>query len=208
MKKELNITKYRLLPVIFCLLLTGYLRAQVTIGGMTDPQAGTLLDLNSTAKGALLFSNVSLTDLKKIPAGAFVGITAEQDNNPALAGAVVYNTNPAIGTGLYVWEGAKWTTIMPGKLGEVGVMIDNRDDEEYYTGNFGTAGIWMLENLRYVPAGYAHNTLESTSAKYYAFPGTDGSYNTGSAETGWDKSWGILYNWAGATNGRSLPSTD
>jgi uncharacterized protein (TIGR02145 family) len=67
----------------------------------------------------------------------------------------------------------------------------------------------MLENLRYVPdaedgySNYTHSALESATNKYYAYPGADGSYDPVLAESDWDKSWGILYNWAGATNGRS-----
>ncbi|MDR0427795.1 MAG: fibrobacter succinogenes major paralogous domain-containing protein, partial [Dysgonamonadaceae bacterium] len=185
-----------------------------------DPKDGALLDLNSTAKGVLLLSNVSLTDLEKIPGGVFVGITNEQDNNTELIGAMVYNTNIKTGRGLYVWTGAQWTRFKidgnfdPFVPGEVGELKDPRDGETYYTGNFGPAGIWMLENLRYVPKaeeGYEHNgTSNSTDIedKYYAYPGATGSYNTGTAETGWDKSWGVLYNWPGATNGRNTSDNE
>jgi uncharacterized protein (TIGR02145 family) len=183
---------------------------------MTDPEAGALLDLNSTAKGVLLLSNVSLDDLEKIPGGVFVGIANEQDENSGLTGAVVYNTNTATGPGIYVWTGTKWTTfklddgnVDPTVPGGVGTLKDSRDGETYLTGYFGTtAGIWMLENLRYVPKtgeGYMDRGLSSTQLedKYYAYPGANGSYNPGTADAGWDKSWGILYNWAGATNGEN-----
>ncbi|MDR0427628.1 MAG: fibrobacter succinogenes major paralogous domain-containing protein [Dysgonamonadaceae bacterium] len=168
------------------------------------------MDLNSTAKGGLLLSNVSLTDLEKIPGGVFVGIAGEQDNNTELTGMIVYNTNVNTGRGLYVWNGVKWTTFAIGDgdfdplvPGEVGVLTDPRDNETYLTGNFGTAGIWMLENLRYV-TGYTHSVYISYTSKYYGYPGANEQpYSTVTAKTNWNKSWGVLYNWAGATNGRS-----
>jgi hypothetical protein len=54
------------------------LYAQVLIGGTDRPKNGAILDLNSTAKGGLLLSNVTLPNLYTIPAG-FPGITAPND---------------------------------------------------------------------------------------------------------------------------------
>jgi hypothetical protein len=82
-------------------------QAQVTIGGDVAPKTGAFLDLNATAKGALLLSNVDLTNLGQIPAG-FVGITSAQDTNSELAGAIVYNTNTTTGVGIYYWDGDNW----------------------------------------------------------------------------------------------------
>jgi hypothetical protein len=89
-------------------------QAQVTIGG--DPPAdmsGILLNLNSTVKGGLLLSNVGITDLGKIPTGTnlFPGIIegTNDDVNDDFAGAIVYNTNPATGKGIYIWNGTAWT---------------------------------------------------------------------------------------------------
>ncbi|MDR0427427.1 MAG: fibrobacter succinogenes major paralogous domain-containing protein, partial [Dysgonamonadaceae bacterium] len=122
--------------------------------------------------------------------------------------------NTTTGTGLYIWNGDKWLPLI-NHVNYVYLLTDIRDGETYFTGNFGTAGIWMLENLRYVPKaaeGYEHNGTSASTAitdKYYVYPGVNmNPYDAGAAETGWDKSWGILYNWAGATNGRSLPSND
>ncbi|MDR0427895.1 MAG: fibrobacter succinogenes major paralogous domain-containing protein [Dysgonamonadaceae bacterium] len=200
--------------------------AQVTIGGMTDPKDGALLDLNSTAKDGLLLSNVSLTDLEKIPGGVFVGISGEQDNNTELTGMIVYNTNINTGRGLYVWNGVKWTTFTIGDgdfdplaPGEVGVLKDLRDNETYLTGDFGDAGIWMLENLRYVPKaaeGYAHNGTSSSTAttdKYYAFPSpnTNSYDDSDGLRTDWltnRKRMGVLYNWAGATDGENTSNSN
>jgi hypothetical protein len=91
------------------------LHAQVTIGGTEVPKAGTILDLNSTVKGGLILSNVTIADPELIPydAGAFPGITtaADADVNPGLRGAMVYNDgqNAAVPAGIYVWNGNCWT---------------------------------------------------------------------------------------------------
>ncbi|MCL1939018.1 MAG: hypothetical protein FWF52_11570 [Candidatus Azobacteroides sp.] len=89
-------------------------QSQVTIGGLTDPQAGALLDLNSTATGGLLLSHVDLPDLGQIPNVGFVGITQVQDINKELRGAIVYNTNVATGVGLYIWDGDNWMRLNSG----------------------------------------------------------------------------------------------
>jgi hypothetical protein len=65
---------------VVALLTNASLQAQVTIGGSTEATVGAILDLNSSSgvKGGLLLSNVSITNLNKIPAGTnqFPGITA------------------------------------------------------------------------------------------------------------------------------------
>jgi hypothetical protein len=88
------------------------LRAQVTIGGLTEPAAGTVLDLNSTAKGGLILSNVLLGNLLEIPA-SFPGAGAANpaDLKAGLTGAMIYNTNPAFCTGVHVWNGQHWGRI-------------------------------------------------------------------------------------------------
>jgi hypothetical protein len=55
-----------LLPAL-ALFANATLQGQVTIGGVTEPAPGAILDLNSTAKGGLVLSNVTLTDLSAIP---------------------------------------------------------------------------------------------------------------------------------------------
>jgi hypothetical protein len=98
----------KILVLSFILFLSVNLCAQVTIGGLSTPKAGALLDLNSTIPGGLLLSNVDLDDLGKIPATGFVGISAVQDCNLKLSGMIVYNTNAATGIGIHVWDGEDW----------------------------------------------------------------------------------------------------
>jgi uncharacterized protein (TIGR02145 family) len=88
------------------------LHAQATIGGLTEPAAGAILDLNSTTKGGLALSNVTILDLELIPQGTnvFEGVTG-LDVNPDLRGAIVYNTGAGttVPAGIYIWNGYCWT---------------------------------------------------------------------------------------------------
>jgi hypothetical protein len=88
------------------------LHAQVTIGGTDIPKSGAILDLNSTAKGGLVLSNVLLDDLSGIPA-SFPGIGGVNvsDLKMGLTGSVIYNTNPAFCTGVHLWNGNHWGRI-------------------------------------------------------------------------------------------------
>jgi hypothetical protein len=111
-----NMKKITLATLFFCLWTGAY--SQVTIGGAELPKAGAILDLNSTHKGGLVLSNVTITDLEKIPYSVenslFPGITtpAAADVNTALRGAMVYNdgkNGTTVPAGIYVWNGSCWT---------------------------------------------------------------------------------------------------
>jgi hypothetical protein len=114
--KELSNKRKGLLAAILLQLLIMphvSLHAQVTIGGLTDPTAGALLDLNSNngTKGGLLLSNVSLVNLYTVPA-SFPGIDGTNNSiRNDLKGALVYNTNPEWGVGIYLWNGSNWTPV-------------------------------------------------------------------------------------------------
>jgi uncharacterized protein (TIGR02145 family) len=89
------------------------LHAQVLIGGTDRPKNGAILDLNSTAKGGLLLSNVTLLNLYTIPVG-FPGITApvSDEVKKKFTGAMVYHKGGNdIPTGIYVWNGTNWTSM-------------------------------------------------------------------------------------------------
>jgi hypothetical protein len=106
--KTINLFLLSALAFFFC----ASLHAQVTIGGLEEPKAGAILDLNSTAKGGLLLSNVNIVDLDFIPDGdptVFPGVDPDSlDTNWGLRGALAYNTNAATGVGIYVWTGKYW----------------------------------------------------------------------------------------------------
>jgi hypothetical protein len=88
------------------------LHAQVTIGGTEIPKSGAILDLNSTAKGGLVLSNVPLGNLSEIPS-SFPGAGAANsaDLKKGLTGSVIYNTNPTFCTGVHLWNGQHWGRI-------------------------------------------------------------------------------------------------
>jgi uncharacterized protein (TIGR02145 family) len=86
------------------------LHAQVTIGGLTKPKDGTVLDLNSSAKGGLILSNVALSNLYTIPV-SFPGMgTPPPDAEEKFIGALVYHEGGnGIPAGIYVWNGTNWS---------------------------------------------------------------------------------------------------
>jgi uncharacterized protein (TIGR02145 family) len=90
------------------------LPAQVTIGGIENPRAGAILDLNSTTKGGLILSNVTIADPELIPQNTNVFgevDIASLDVNEELRGIMVYNDglDPAVPAGIYIWNGYCWT---------------------------------------------------------------------------------------------------
>jgi uncharacterized protein (TIGR02145 family) len=169
----------------------------------------------------LLLPNVALTG----DASAFVlQSTAGEPEKQAATGMLVYNAAYVLkGPGLYVWNGASWIA-----LGEYcpNAITDERDGNFYCTGNFGTAGTWMTQNLRYIPtanADYSHNgaSLDAPyEEKRYAFPRStgNGEYPANPDEltaiqTAWEGSdnlqkMGVFYNWAAATNGQNGSEED
>jgi uncharacterized protein (TIGR02145 family) len=106
-------TKLFLLPVLL-LFSCASLHAQVTIGGIENPKAGAILDLNSSTKGGLILSNVTIADPELIPqnTNVFEGVgNANLDVNEELRGIMVYNDGqyPAVPAGIYIWNGYCWT---------------------------------------------------------------------------------------------------
>jgi hypothetical protein len=95
-----------------CLLSAASVNAQITVGGLTDPAAGVILDLNSPggARGGLVLSSIAITDLSEIPANELLGISSAQDVNEDLRGTLVYNTGtPGVPAGIYAWNGYCWS---------------------------------------------------------------------------------------------------
>ncbi|MDR2086987.1 MAG: hypothetical protein LBP72_07395 [Dysgonamonadaceae bacterium] len=102
----------KILVLLFALALSTNLRAQVTIGGLNEPKAGAILDLNSGAKGGLVLSNVGIDNPTEIPAG-FPGVTPENTDaaKAGLKGALIYNTNENTCIGIHAWNGDYWERI-------------------------------------------------------------------------------------------------
>jgi uncharacterized membrane protein YkgB len=90
--------------------------AQVRIGAIVAPEKGAVLDLKSSASapgyvGGLLLPLVELSDLNTVP-DTWVGSESPDLDVSLLKGLLVYNTNTTLGTGIYVWDGAKWSAIL------------------------------------------------------------------------------------------------
>lgn len=96
---------------------------------------------------------------------------------------------------------------------------DNASYANYRVRKFGSAGIWMVENLRYIPnngtgfTGYSFsfaNDGTSTANKYYNFPGASSTgMNQASAKAvAFDAhpEYGVLYNWAATLNDVNNPA--
>ncbi|MFT3995396.1 MAG: FISUMP domain-containing protein [Dysgonomonas sp.] len=205
--------------------------SQVTVGSVEPPVKGALLqlkeienapdgDINST-KG-LALPRVKLIQKRNADISVTIdGVAPNAYSGDDHTGLVVYNTNQCFDNmgddkGVYVWNGSEWEFLFP-FLGSTSYQfVDSRDGEVYFAGSFGTAGDWMLENLRYVPnntdtgfTGFVHSIETSpngTYSKHYAYPdgeGNNASYvpaNHPSASWPLRKKNGILYNWYAATN--------
>jgi uncharacterized protein (TIGR02145 family) len=204
-----------LLPALAFLACTG-LQAQVTFGGLTEPAAGAVLDLNSTAKGGLLLSNVSIADLSKIPTGTnlFPGIIAgNNDNtNTAFKGAMVYHIGtPDIPAGIYIWNGVRW--IPPGGCDCPAGTVADDECNCYSINKFGDAGIWMTQNLRTTVKDYGNdiflqefrNGIALITTPHYTYPRVPGYWSDFSNENDKDSvfrahpEYGLLYNWVAAS---------
>jgi uncharacterized protein (TIGR02145 family) len=93
------------LMLVFVLGIAASVNAQVTIGANADPHSGAVLDLQSTTQG-LKLPTVSLSSLTTF------GLPVTAPSTEANAkGMFVYNTNGALGQGIYYWTGTQWTFI-------------------------------------------------------------------------------------------------
>ncbi|GAB6118994.1 FISUMP domain-containing protein [Dysgonomonas termitidis] len=137
-------------------------------------------------------------------------------------GLMVYNTNNCInavtadGTGAYIWNGQRWVSLFDetsSLTSGVQVHVD-QDGNQFYSGDFGNAGRWMLYNLR--ARKYADGTPLPDSPKLdfssnepmWLYPMPDGG-------DGMDDKWvkdyeplGLMYNGYAAFGGHKLNSID
>jgi len=218
------------------------LKAQVTIGSEIPPIKGALLDLkqytpdaeNKTATMGILLPRVELTDINnlfpmfgddgmggyKTAQGSFDKITEDATHT----GLTVYNmirniclADPLY-KGVYTWNGSSWIFmgIEPGESSSLYTVKDTRDGETYSASNFGEAGDWMLENMRYIDASFSVSiagettSFGSSNIRRYFYPQPFGTYNgvvypgkeTDPANiSSWNKKQGLLYTYAAATMG-------
>jgi uncharacterized protein (TIGR02145 family) len=168
--------------------------AQVLIGGTAsdEPHSSAILDLASGGQNNLgmLLPNVELdadaTAFVPVPDGTEGFETLKQ----TATGMIVYNIAAVQdGPGLYVWDGSKWTSlgIAPGTPPSnncPAFIIDERDGNKYFVGDFGAAGCWMTQNMR-----KTSGLIEGTH--YY--------YPNGSQQNEYEDAHGLLYNWTTAS---------
>ncbi|GHV28824.1 hypothetical protein FACS1894176_11470 [Bacteroidia bacterium] len=169
------------------------MHAQVTIGSTAAPTPGAVLDLSqvpSDKKLGMILPTVTLTGSTTYQLGT--SATQALDTYPAGAGTVVFHVgSAALLAGFYVWDGNNWlaaggTVQLPGTI-EVG-------SNTYTTGYFGSAGWWMTENLREIPADVASpSSGSSNTTKYWNYAG-------GYSHQDSILKYGLLYSWAAAIN--------
>lgn len=213
MKVNLKINRILLLVIFFS--FTHIFFAQTTIGSDLEPISGSLLDLkeyapdskNSTATKGLILPRVELTDRNQlypmfINNATYTG-QEKMTQDMQHIGLVVYNTNSGepynFCQGIYVWDGYQWKAMSDSDLD---TFTDPRDSVIYPIQTFGSAGTWMLTNLRatIMPDGSSIDRGASSNLtdKRYDYPNLDVSILDE------HKSYGLLYSWAAATNGYTV----
>lgn len=223
------------LTLILFLLLVGPIKAQVTIGSGIEPVDGALLDLkeqDNTSGGITATKGLALprVELKKLtPADGIelatsIGSTGNWDVDEHI-GLTIYNMHEdvclstPILKGIYVWDGTEWQFL--GKREEVSPDVGYYEDTRPHGGalagttqrypyrTFGTAGTWMLENMRYIPTdgsitAKAGDTAYDPDNKFYTYPQVNGVIapdDAGTKPATWSEILGLLYSYSAATLG-------
>lgn len=226
------------------------LKSQITIGSDFEPNNGALLDLKEKMAIGPFFEDsnkglglprVSLSNMNQLfPMFAQPdGVTPTPDYNAnktqidqAHTGLLIYNVNEdvcatiPINRGIHVWDGIQWQALLP--LAENYETYQDQDGNDFKAASFGTAGIWMVENLRakkYADGSLMDPASPITSAinqtdKFWAYPGPRPAPNplpqgaTG-ATNGTDPYYvnqqpaiGLIYTWGAATKGENTYLTD
>ena len=115
-----NMKKVLFLMLLFAVLGTASVSAQVRIGGDEAPNAAAVLDLNAT--DAINNGTKGLA----LPRVNFSSNTAQITSGVAnLTGMLVYNTNTTLGVGVYYWDSVKWVKISDGSFVEVDGIVGN-----------------------------------------------------------------------------------
>ena len=118
MSKNLKITNNIAFILLLCVFFALPSQSQVTIGSLSEPLKGSLLDLkesdelngDANATKGIVYPRVSLTNLNEL----YPMLTGSENNYPTLksshTGLTVYNVNTAtpFEKGLYTWDGTKW----------------------------------------------------------------------------------------------------
>lgn len=207
------------LSILFALIVVNCaIKSQVTIGNNSAPEDGALLQLKENdnlsvnSKKGLGMPRVLLTKVNNLED---IGIT---DTNKHLnhKGLVVYNPKESdeFCEGLYTWDGNQWAYLAENTFEgsnfnpNTGILTDF-EGNKYRTGQFGSAGTWMLENLRtrkYLKCGEKRYlpvngiVADSNYERQIAFPNKYNTITTDSTYFLSNPEVGLLYNWCAATS--------
>lgn len=190
------------------------------MGSVIPPNNGALLDLkeweapnggHNSIKG-LGLPRVKLTSRNNITADISGVTAANADEHIGLVVFNVYEDECAadpFAKGPYVWDGNEWASLFPSNK-DVKIFTDYRDPDNpvsYRYRDFGEGGVWMLDNLvakRFEGettdiAVYDGSLSGGRTTPSYTYPNA-GTSEWGTAPDNWDRSLGLLYSWAAATN--------
>jgi uncharacterized protein YjbI with pentapeptide repeats len=109
-------------------------KAQVRIGGNGAPNGAAIIDLNAT-------DAVTGTKGLALPRVNFSSNTAQLVSGVTnLNGMLVYNTNTALGAGMYYWNGSLWVKVSDGSFVEVDGIVGNEITDTIANGGLTRSG--------------------------------------------------------------------
>jgi hypothetical protein len=125
----------KMLVLLMVAFVCNVMQAQVTIGTLSRPQEGALLDLkehdpanpsNPNSEKGILFPKVSLTDVKSLQ--PVINRRATAADSAKVRGMIVYNVNEnanGIDLGLSVWNGEEWMSVVGGGANKAALFTVN-----------------------------------------------------------------------------------
>jgi hypothetical protein len=120
--------------LILVILGAANVNAQVRIGGNGAPNGAAVLDLNAT-------DLVTGTKGLALPRVDFSSNTAQLVSGVAnLNGMLVYNTNTALGAGMYYWNGSLWVKVSDGSFVETDGIVGNEITDTIANGGLTRSG--------------------------------------------------------------------
>jgi len=205
---------------------------QVTIGSKEEPAIGAILQLkdiggvtdgNANATKGLSLPRVRLssrTDLfpsfsenptsndqtTLIPTEDYDTQAKKDLLDKQHIGLMVYNVTNGIldfCKGVYIWDGSKWQETRQQNLEtSTSNTLTDRDGNVYKIQTFGSAGTWMLENLRTktTRCGNKLSLITIPEANNQTFDNLSIAYPNDNIQ--YANQYGMLYSWAAATNGK------
>src|SRR5690554_5686681 len=152
----------------------------------------------------------TINTLKKVSLATFLtfvlsfsSVFAQNDTmyimkSGAIAGQ--YNVNTEVDSVIFYKPTIEETTS--------GTFIDSRDGNEYNWVQIGDQ-VWMAENLAYLPSvNMVADGSENAAGSYYYVYGYDGTNVAEAKETDNYATYGVLYNWTAAMDGKASSTTN